>query len=80
MPVSVFKFMDLNVVSIQGELFSTLLPDKKTVAICYANGYDRYIADAQAYEKGYYEAMAAVLAKGQGEWLRTQLKSELQNL
>ena len=80
LPVSVFKFMDLNVVSIPGELFSTLLPDKKTVAICYANGYDRYIADAQAYEKGYYEAMAAVLAKGQGEWLRTQLKNELQNL
>ena len=80
LPVSVFRFAGLDFVSIPGELFSTLLPDKQTVAICYANGYDRYIADMEAYDKGYYEAMAAILAKGQGELLRTRLKKELQNL
>lgn len=77
LPVCVFSFAGLAFVSIPGELFSTLLPSKKTVAICYANGYDRYIASSDAYDKGYYEAMAAILARGQGEILKKHLEKEI---
>ena len=80
LPVSIFSFAGLEFVSIPGELFSTLLPGKKTVAICYANGYDRYIAGSDAYDKGYYEAMAAILARGQGETLQTRLEQELNKM
>ena len=80
LPVSVFRFMGLDFVSVPGELFSTLLPGKQTVAICYANGYDRYIASTDAYDKDYYEAMAAVLARGQGERLQTRLEQEINKL
>lgn len=78
--VSVFRFMGLDFVSIPGELFSTLLPGQQTVAICYANGYDRYIASTDAYDKGYYEAMAAVLARGQGERLQSRLEQEINQM
>ena len=48
------------------------------LAICYANGYDRYIADTAAYDAGYYEALAAVLARGEGEKLMKTIQTMLQ--
>ncbi|MBR2888872.1 MAG: hypothetical protein IKC09_01180 [Oscillospiraceae bacterium] len=80
LPVTAFRFMGVNVVTIPGELYSTLLPDTETVAICYANGYDRYIGDRGAYDRGDYEALAAVLAPGEGETLCRRLKEILASI
>ena len=73
LPVTVFRFAGISFASIPGELFSTLLPEGMA-AIAYANGYYRYIAGQDAYDAGYYEAMAAILARGEGEILSRELK------
>ena len=44
--------------------------------IAYANGYFRYICPKEAYDANHYEAMAALLARGEGE----RLIREIQNL
>ena len=66
LPVTVFSFGDLKFATVPGEMFSCLW-NLDAVPICYANGYYRYIGDVHAYDAGYYEAMAAILARGQGE-------------
>lgn len=68
LPVTVFRFAGLDFATIPGELFSTLQPDGLSV-ITYANGYFRYICPEEAYESNHYEAMAAIVARGQGEVL-----------
>ncbi len=78
LPITVFRFAGLNFYTIPGELFSTLAAQVQGVAICYANGYDRYIADMAAYDAGYYEALAAVLARGEGEKLIKTIQTMLQ--
>lgn len=78
MEVTVFRFAGLAFYTVPGELFSTLAAGIKAVAICYANGYDRYIAPAQAYDAGCYEALAAVLARGEGEKLIENIQTMLQ--
>ena len=37
--------------------------------LAYANGYFRYICPMEAYEANQYEAMAAIIARGEGERL-----------
>ena len=66
LPVTVFSFAGLQFVTVPGEIFSRLW-QLNAVPICYANGYYRYIANSTAYELGYYETMAAIIGKGQGE-------------
>ncbi len=77
-PVTAFRLAGLSFYTIPGELFSTLAAQTQGVAICYANGYDRYIADTAAYDAGYYEALAAVLARGEGEKLMNTIQTMLQ--
>lgn len=79
LPVRAFRFAGFDFVTVPGELYSTLLPEGAS-AICYANGYYRYIADANAYDTGHYEAMAAILAPGQGEQFRDAIIRLLQQL
>ena len=79
LPVTVFRFCGLDFISIPGELFSTLKPENTSV-IAYANGYYRYICDENAYEAGYYEAMAAIVARGQGEHLMKEIHKLLRRL
>lgn len=79
LPVSVFHFCGLNFVSIPGELFSTLQPENCSV-IAYANGYYRYICGKDAYDAGYYEAIAAILARGEGEQLMAHIRKMLSRL
>lgn len=69
LPVTVFKFCGLKFAAVPGELFSALLPEEPVTFICYSNGYYRYIADEEAYDAGYYEALGAILARGEGERL-----------
>ena len=76
LPVTVFRLWGMDFVSVPGELFSTLKPENVAV-IAYANGYFRYLCDREAYDKGYYEAMAAIVARGEGERLMEKVK-ELQ--
>lgn len=68
LPVAVFRFAGLDFATIPGELFSTLQPDGISV-IAYANGYFRYICPESAYAANHYEAMAAIVARGEGEVL-----------
>ena len=58
---------------------SPLQPEGVSV-IAYANGYYRYIAGKDAYDAGCYEAMAAILARGQGEVLMEKLRELLLRL
>lgn len=66
LPVTAFTFAGLRFATVPGEMFSRLW-HLDAVPIAYTNGYYRYIAHTKAYELGYYEAMAALLDKGQGE-------------
>ena len=68
LPLTVFRFAGLDFVTIPGELFSTLQPEGLSV-IAYTNGYFRYICPEEAYEANHYEAMAAIVARGEGERL-----------
>lgn len=78
-PVTVFHFAGLRFATVPGEFYSTLLmPD--TAAICYANGYYRYIADKNAYDAGHYEALAAIVARGGGEILSNTIRQMLDNI
>jgi hypothetical protein len=50
--------------------------------IAYANGYFRYICPEEAYNANHYEAMAAIVAQGEGERLIheiQQLRRQLQD-
>ena len=79
LPVTVFRFAGLRFAAIPGEFYSTLLvPD--VAAICYANGYYRYIADENAYTAGHYEALAAIVARGGGEKLSNTIRQMLENI
>ena len=75
LPVTVFRFCGLEFATIPGELYSTLQPLGLSV-ITYANGYFRYICPEAAYEAGDYEALAAIVTRGEGE----RLIREIQNL
>lgn len=79
LPVTVFSFAGLKFATVPGELYSTLWHDR-AVPICYANGYYRYIADRGAYDDNDYEAMAAILARGEGEVFADQLNKLLEQL
>ena len=72
LPVTVFRFCGLDFAAVPGEMFSAMQPEGLSV-IGYANGYYRYICGESAYDAGYYEAMAAILARGEGEKLVSQL-------
>ena len=79
LPVTVFQFAGLRFAAIPGEFYSTLLmPD--VAAICYANGYYRYIADENAYTAGHYEALAAIVARGGGEMVSNTIRQMLENI
>lgn len=79
LPVTVFSFAGLKFATVPGELYSTLWHDR-AVPICYANGYYRYIADRGAYDDNDYEAMAAILARGEGEVFADQLNKLVEQL
>ena len=78
-PVTVFSFAGLQFATVPGEFYSTLLAPGVT-AICYANGYYRYIADSNAYEAGHYEALAAIVERGSGEFLSNTIRQMLEEL
>ena len=79
LPVTVFRFAGLDFASVPGELFSTLQPEGICV-IGYANGYYRYICPEEAYAANHYEAMAAILARGEGEQLMRKIEELRQKL
>ena len=79
LPVTLFRFAGLTFVTVPGELFSSLWK-LDAVPICYTNGYYRYIADIHAYDAGYYEAMAAIVDRGQGEEFINQIAALLQTI
>lgn len=78
--ITVFCFAGQKFVTIPGELFSTLQPEDGTCVIGYANGYNLYIADQKAYDALYYEALASLFARGEGERLMNHVKLLLRQL
>jgi hypothetical protein len=78
--ICAFSFAGVNFVTIPGELFSSLMPTDGTCVIGYANGYNLYIADEAAYDAQYYEAMASLFARGEGERLMKFVRELLQQL
>lgn len=74
LPVTAFRFAGVNFATIPGELFSTLQPEGVSI-IAYTNGYFRYICPEEAYEANQYEAMAAIVARGEGEKLMAQIRN-----
>ena len=79
LPVSVFRFAGLDFATIPGELFSALQPEALSI-IGYANGYYRYLGGEEAYEAGYYEALAAIVARGESEKLVKEIIQMQQQL
>lgn len=79
LPVTVFRFAYWDFAAVPGELFSSLQPAGVAV-IGYAGGYYRYIAPRQAYDDGWYEALAAIIAPGEGEKLVCELNKLLRQL
>lgn len=73
LPVTVFRFAGVEFATIPGELFSTLQPEGLSI-IAYTNGYFRYICPEEAYEANQYEAMAAIVAQGEGEKLIREIQ------
>ena len=78
-PVTAFKFAGLAFASVPGEFYSTLQP-RGVAALCYANGYYRYIADKNAYDDGHYEALAAIVARGSGEKMSNTIRQMLEEI
>ena len=79
LPVTVFRFCGLDFASVPGELFSALQPEGISI-IGYANGYYRYLGGEDAYEAGYYEALAAIIARGEGEKLVKEILQLIQKV
>ena len=79
LPVTVFHFCGIDFSTVPGELFSALQPEGLAV-IGYANGYYRYFGGEAAYEAGHYEALAALIARGEGERLVSEILKLQQQL
>ena len=79
LPVTVFRFCGMDFATVPGELFSALQPENLSI-IGYANGYYRYIGGEDAYEANYYEALAAIIARGEGEQLVKKIEELRQHL
>lgn len=73
LPVTIFHFCGMDFATIPGEIFSTLKPEDLSI-ISYANGYYRYVCSDDAYEENYYEALAAIIARGEGEQLMKKIE------
>ena len=73
LPVTVFQFCGIEFATIPGEIFSTLKPQDLSI-ISYTNGYYRYVCSEGAYKKSYYEALAAIIAQGEGEQLMKKIE------
>jgi len=72
--LSVWKLGPVGLVTIPGELFSSLgqkikgeSPSPATIVAGYSNGYIGYIPDQEAYEQGGYETLSSPLLMGFGE-------------
>ena len=77
---SVITLQNFKIATIPGELFSTLGTQLKAQGIQvfgYTNGYYLYLADQNAYDRMYYEAMSSPFERGAGEYL---IKNILKNI
>lgn len=69
---SVITLQGFHIATIPGELFSTLgirLKEQNIQVFGYTNGYYMYLADTEAYDSFYYEAMSSPFERGTGEYL-----------
>ena len=69
---SIITLQDLKIEVIPGELFSTLgtiLKREGIEVFGYGNGYYMYLADKNAYDSMYYEAMSSPFERGVGEYM-----------
>lgn len=85
--VTAARIGSLGIVGIPGELFSSYgleirrrSPFKYTMISGYTNGYVGYIADAEAYEQGWYEALSSPLDPSAGSIIVESAVELLQSL
>ncbi len=79
--INIFKINDWNFVTVPGEIFSSLSkPIRESgnnVILGYANGYNLYFPDENAWDKNYYEASSSYIKKGEGEKLVSFIMDKL---
>lgn len=81
--ISIHQINEEIFVCMPGEMFSQLsntLQDEHIHFICYANGYNGYFADEEAYDKKYYEALSSSFEKGQSEKMMVLIKDKITKL
>ncbi|CQR46264.1 Neutral/alkaline non-lysosomal ceramidase [Paraliobacillus sp. PM-2] len=78
---SIIQMNGLTSVTFPSEVFSSLtrkLKAKDQVSVfAYCNGFNFYLADDDAYEKNYYEALSSPFAKGEGERIIEEIETLL---
>lgn len=82
-PVAIIALGTYYIVCIPGELFHSL-EENINLASClvlnYANGYQGYIADSDAYKQGYYESMMSYYEIGEGEKLIQYINDKIRGI
>lgn len=78
---SFIRWNDLTMVTVPSEIFSTLTRSLKShhhiIFLAYCNGFNFYLADRNAFEENYYEALSSPFAKGQAEYLIEEIGRRL---
>lgn len=82
--VSCIRLPSVNLITVPVELFSKLSNPVKTrwnaEFIGYTNGYSLYMADENAFDQQFYEAMSSPFEKGAGEQLIREIGDWLATL
>ena len=78
-PYSIITIEHTKIVTVPGELFSTLGKQLKRIGyevFGYTNGYFLYLADTNSYDQMFYEAMSSPFERGAGEILIKSIKEK----
>lgn len=85
--INIIKINNWNLITVPGELFSSLGKKIKEVGnniiLGYTNGYYLYFADEKSFDNKCYEASSSIIKRGQGEkmisFILEKLKQDFDN-
>lgn len=85
--INIIKISNCNLITVPGELFSSLGKKIKEVGnniiLGYTNGYYLYFADEKSFDNKCYEASSSIIKRGQGEkmisFILEKLKQDFDN-
>lgn len=81
--IAIIKLNHLKFIAIPGELFHSLeleLVCDDCLVVNYANGYHAYIADEDAYKKGYYESLTSYYDASEGKKLIAFIQAKIKEV